>query len=171
MTGALDHLWAGWRAAYVTGAGEAAAPGGGAGACLFCRLQELGDDEAFVVERTPLAFTVMNAFPYTTGHVMVAPVRHVGELEDLTPGEAAAVFAGVQRAVRAMKAVLRPDGLNIGANLGRVAGAGVPDHFHVHALPRWSGDTNFMTTVAETRVLPEDLRTTWTKLREGWPRD
>jgi len=112
---------------------------------------------------------VLNAYPYTSGHLMVLPNRHVGDLEALEPGEAAELWDGVRRAVVAIKAAYRPGGINVGANLGRPAGAGIPGHLHFHALPRWDGDTNFMTTVAEVRVLPEPLDETWAKLREAWP--
>lgn len=163
----MERIWSGWRAAYVTG--ETGELEGSGDECLFCNLADLDDDEACVLERTELTFTVMNAYPYTSGHVMVAPLRHVGEVESLTADEGREIFAALQRAVGAMKASLGPQGVNLGANLGRVAGAGVPGHFHMHALPRWGGDTNFMTSVAETRVLPEDLRTTWKRLRDAWP--
>jgi len=164
----LERLWAGWRMAYIENADRDEADD--KGACVLCRLAGAPDDgDALVLERTPSTFTVMNAFPYTTGHVMVSPVRHVGEIDALESDEGAVLFAALQRAVVAIKAATKCDGINIGANLGRVAGAGVPGHFHMHALPRWNGDTNFMTTVAEARVLPEDLRTTYTKLRAAWP--
>lgn len=163
----LDRLWAGWRSAYIEGV--AAEPTEHPDDCLFCRLAELPDDEAFVLERTPRTFTVMNAYPYTSGHLMVAPLRHVGDLESLDADEAADVMHGVQRACAAVRSAYRPDGLNVGVNIGRVAGAGVPGHVHVHALPRWSGDSNFMTSVAEARVLPESLRASWEKLRTAWP--
>ncbi|HLG01621.1 MAG TPA: HIT domain-containing protein [Acidimicrobiia bacterium] len=163
----LERLWSGWRAAYVTGAtGELEGAGEG---CLFCRLVELDDDEAYILERTEHAYTVLNAYPYTSGHLMVAPTRHEPDVEGLTEPEALAVFGALQRGVVAMKAALAPEGVNLGANLGRSAGAGVPGHVHLHALPRWTGDTNFMTAVAEARVLPEDLRTTWERLRAVWP--
>ncbi len=100
---------------------------------------------------------------------MVAPLRHVADLEDLDPDEASELWTAVTDAVRALKAAYRPEGVNIGLNLGRAAGAGVPGHLHAHALPRWNGDTNFMTSVAETRVLPETLSDSWAKLRDGWP--
>ncbi len=100
---------------------------------------------------------------------MVMPTRHVGELEELAPEESGAIWAGVSAAVQALKAAYRPDGLNVGANLGRAAGAGIPGHFHMHVLPRWNGDTNFMTTVADTRVLPETLSSSAAKLRSAWP--
>ena len=127
------------------------------------------DEEGFVVARGELTFAVMNAFPYTSGHLMVAPLRHEAELEGLDADEAASAMETTQRAVRALKTAYTPHGLNVGVNLGRPAGAGVPGHVHLHVLPRWNGDTNFMTTVAETRVLPEDLHTSWEKVRAAWP--
>jgi ATP adenylyltransferase len=123
-----------------------------------------------VVWRDERCAVVLNAYPYTTGHVMVLPVRHVAELEDLDGAESGALWAAAVDAVAALKAAYRPGGVNLGANLGRAAGAGVPGHLHLHALPRWDGDTNFMTSVAEARVLPEALPTTWRKLRDAWPR-
>lgn len=162
----LDRLWAGWRSSYVTGIAASDAEDG----CLFCTLVAGDDEDAFILERAGSTFTVLNAFPYTSGHLMVAPLRHVAEFEELTLDEGTALFAALQRAVTALKAASHPHGLNLGVNLGRVAGAGVPGHVHWHALPRWDGDTNFMTTVAEARVISEDLRTTWEKLKEAWPR-
>jgi len=166
MTG-LERLWSGWRAAYVQGVtGEL---GGSGERCLFCGLLELDDHDAYILERGDVTYTVLNAYPYTSGHLMVAPVRHVGEIEDLAPEEGRAVFEALQRAVVALKEAMSPQGVNLGANLGRAAGAGIPGHVHLHALPRWGGDTNFMTAVAEARVLPEDLRATWERLRKAWP--
>jgi len=112
---------------------------------------------------------VLNAFPYTSGHLLVVPLRHVAELEDVQGEEAAELWATVANAVRALKSAYGADGINMGANLGRAAGAGVPGHFHVHVLPRWNGDTNFMTSVAETRVLPESLDVTYEKVKGAWP--
>jgi diadenosine tetraphosphate (Ap4A) HIT family hydrolase len=163
----LERLWAGWRAAYVADAAKS--PETGSGDCLFCELAAADPEKALVVAREELVFAVMNAFPYTSGHLMIAPLRHEADLEDLEPDEATALMTMAQQAVVALKSAYSPDGLNLGVNVGRVAGAGIPDHVHVHALPRWSGDTNFMTTVAETRVLPEDLRTSWEKVRAAWP--
>jgi len=163
----LERLWAGWRSAYVTGLAGGDIEDG----CLFCTLPASDDEEALILERTPSSFTVLNAFPYTSGHLMVAPLRHEAELESLTREEGAWLFSALQRAVRAFREASHPEGINLGMNLGRVAGAGVPGHLHWHAVPRWSGDSNFMTAVAETRVIPEDLRTTWKKLREVWPSD
>jgi diadenosine tetraphosphate (Ap4A) HIT family hydrolase len=164
----LERLWAGWRAAYVTSA-AAATPTVDPGECLFCGLAAADPAESLVVARGELVFAVMNAYPYTSGHVMIAPLRHEAELEGLDRDESAAVMTMTQHAVVALKSAYAPDGVNLGANIGRPAGAGVPGHVHVHALPRWNGDTNFMTTVAETRVLPEDLRTSWQRLRAAWP--
>jgi ATP adenylyltransferase len=168
MSEILDRIWAGWRSAYISGLVDAES-GAGEDGCLFCSLVASEDAEALILERTERTFTVMNAFPYTSGHVMVAPIRHVGEFEELTVEEGAEMFAAAQRAVQAIKATSHPHGLNLGINLGRTAGAGVPGHVHLHALPRWNGDTNFMTAVAEARVISEDLRTTWEKLRKAWP--
>ena len=164
----LERLWAGWRAAYVAGASEL--PSAEPDDCLFCALASAPDDESLVVARDELAFAVMNAYPYASGHLMIAPFRHEAELENLKGDEATAVMTMTQRAVSALKSAYTPDGINAGLNLGHPAGAGVPGHVHVHVLPRWTGDTNFMTTVAETRVLPEDLRTSWEKVRAAWPK-
>ena len=165
----MDRLWAGWRGEYVAGTAD---PPGEEG-CVLCRI--IGgppeeDEDRGVVWRGERCAAVLNAYPYTTGHVMVLPIRHVGELEDLDGDESTALWAASVDAVAALKAAYRPGGVNLGANLGRAAGAGVPGHLHVHCLPRWDGDTNFMTSVAEARVLPEALPTTWRKLREAWPR-
>ena len=129
----------------------------------------MDDADALILERTPSWFAVMNAYPYTSGHVMVAPIRHVASITELDNAEAAALMHGVQRATGVIEAVYRPEGINLGANIGRAAGAGVPGHVHVHVLPRWNGDTNFMTAVAEARVLPEGLRHSYDKLRAAWP--
>ncbi len=161
----LDHLWAGWRSEYIEATARPAD-----GQCLFCALQHLDDTEGMILERTDLTFTVMNAYPYTSGHVMVAPTRHEAMLTGLDPAEATAVMHAVQRASGALEVAYRPQGQNVGLNLGRAGGAGVPDHLHAHVLPRWSGDTNFTTSVAETRVLPEPLRASYDKLVAVWPR-
>ncbi len=161
----LHRLWAGWRSAYVSNVD--AAPDDG---CLFCRLAEVSDRRgALVLEVTDMTVTVMNLYPYGSGHLLIAPRRHVADLEALDETEAAAFVRAQQRAIRALKGAYDPDGLNLGANLGRAAGAGIPSHLHVHVLPRWSGDTNFMTSVAEVRVLPEDLQTGYDKILAAWP--
>ena len=125
----------------------------------------MDDAEAMILERAPTCFAVMNAYPYTSGHVMVAPNRHVASITDLDADEAAALMHGVQRATAAVDVVYRPEGINVGMNIGRAAGAGVPGHVHVHVLPRWNGDTNFMTAIGNTRVLPEDLGESAKRLR------
>lgn len=161
----LDHLWAGWRSDYIATADDATQDGD---ACVFCRILASGepDDATYVLWRDERTFAILNAYPYTSGHLMVMPLRHVGELAELEDDEADGLFRGVRRASAAMQAAYRPHGMNIGLNLGKAAGAGVPGHLHVHVVPRWSGDTNFMTAVAEARVLPESLSTTWRKLKE-----
>jgi ATP adenylyltransferase len=134
--------------------------------CLFCELLAKGDDEAsFILAREGVAFALLNAYPYNPGHLMVAPTRHVGEIEQLTADELLDTSRLVQRAVTALREEMNPDGFNLGANLGRVAGAGIPGHLHWHVVPRWNGDTNFMPVVGETRVLPESLEDTYRKLR------
>jgi diadenosine tetraphosphate (Ap4A) HIT family hydrolase len=164
----LDRLWAGWRTTYIEGVANQA-PTDGPDGCLFERLAAVDDEEGLVLARNEHAFAVMNAYPYTSGHVMVAPLRHESTLADLAREEAAALMALVQDANVAVMAAYQPDGINVGANIGRAAGAGVPGHVHVHVLPRWAGDTNFMTTVAEARVLPEPLSQSYEKLRAEWP--
>ena len=162
----LDRLWAGWRSSYIEGVTSAEPKDG----CVFCGILDAGlpDEETYVLWRGRLTFAILNAYPYTSGHLMVMPLRHVGGLSDLTDDEADELFAAARRGVAALEAAYRPQGVNLGANLGEAAGAGVPGHLHLHALPRWAGDTNFMTAVAEARVLPEPLATTWRKLKDAW---
>lgn len=167
----LEHLWAGWRSAYVSDVAAQGSDTPAPGGSVFTRILASGrpDHETFVVWRGATCFAILNAFPYTSGHVLVMPYREVAHLEDMTGAEAAELWAGVTAAVRAVKAAYRPDGVNVGANLGQASGAGVPTHLHVHVLPRWSGDTNFMTAVAEVRVVPEALTASYAKLRSAWP--
>lgn len=164
----LDRLWAGWRGEYVATATDAVQDGT---ACVFCRILASGqaDDETFVLWRGERVFAILNAYPYTSGHLMVMPLRHVGELDELDEDEAAELFRAVRMADSAVKGAYAPEGMNVGMNLGRAAGAGVPGHLHVHVLPRWLGDTNFMTSIGESRVLPEMLTTAYAKLRATWP--
>jgi ATP adenylyltransferase len=140
--------------------------------CLFCRLLAAGDDRrALVLHRGTTAFLVLNAYPYASAHCMAVPVRHVGTVEDARPEELAECLGLLQGAIRAIRAVYGPDGFNLGINQGRVAGAGVVDHVHVHLVPRWSGDVNFMPVVADTKVLPEALETTYDRLRPALARE
>ncbi len=157
-----DLLWAGWRSEYIATAGQPDLDG-----CLFCRLPAGDDDDALIIERGDLAFTVLNRYPYTTGHLMVAPYRHAAGTTDLSGEEQSELWRLVGNATGAIDSAMQPDGYNLGANIGRVAGAGVPGHFHLHLVPRWSGDANFMTTVGTTRVVPEDLSVTWQRLRDA----
>jgi ATP adenylyltransferase len=134
--------------------------------CIFCELLQAGDDEkSLILSRAGAAFALLNAFPYNPGHLMVATVRHVGEFEELTDDEMLDAGRLQQRAVRALREERSPHGYNIGMNLGRVAGAGVPGHLHWHVVPRWNGDTNFMPVTGHTRVLPESLDDTYKKLK------
>ncbi len=135
--------------------------------CLFCRLREqppAADRATLVLAREPGSLTVMNRFPYNSGHLMVAPAAHVPGLEDLDDEASADLLRGVRRALKALRETLNPEGFNLGVNLGRVAGAGIPDHVHVHIVPRWGGDTNFMPVLAETKVVNEHLDRTWERL-------
>jgi diadenosine tetraphosphate (Ap4A) HIT family hydrolase len=168
VTVGLERLWAGWRADFLA---EVTGPDRVQGSdepedCVLCRV--IGEGGA-VIWRGERCAAIVNAYPYTAGHLMVVPLRHVGELEEVAGEEVGELWATVADAVRALKSAYRPDGLNLGANLGRAGGAGVPGHFHVHLLPRWDGDTNFMTTVAEARVVPEALPVTLDRLRAAWP--
>ncbi len=157
---ATARLWAPWRMTYI-GGGPA-----GAARCLFCAVQRGRRDRAhLVVARRPNALLMLNRFPYNPAHVMVAVARHVGRLGALDAEERSDVMDLVSLAERAIAVEYRPHGINVGANLGRVAGAGFPGHLHLHLVPRWNGDTNFMPVIAETKVLPESLGRTWTRLR------
>ena len=170
---ALARLWAGWRTTYIERitADHAEVRPDEAGRSLFERIlaSDLPDDVTHIVWRGPTCFAVLNAYPYGSGHLLVLPNRAVADLAGLRSDEAAELWATVHHAVAAIESAYRPDGVNVGLNLGVGAGAGVPDHLHVHCLPRWSADTNFMTAVAETRVLPEPLAVSGEKLRAVWP--
>jgi ATP adenylyltransferase len=133
------------------------------GACVFCAIRDGADDER-VLASEPLAYVVLNKFPYNPGHLLVVPARHTGEVEELSLDEHGALMELLARSIAALKAAAVPDGFNVGMNLGRVAGAGIPDHVHWHIVPRWNGDTNFMPVVGNTRVLPELLSESFAKL-------
>lgn len=166
----LEQLWAGWRRDYVVSTTDAGRRGGEDG-CVFCRIAASGPPSAenLVVWRSVLSYAVLNAYPYASGHLLVMPVRHVGALDGLSVEESRDLWDGTRRAVVAIGAAYDPDGINMGANLGRAAGAGIPSHLHMHVLPRWSGDTNFMTSVAGVRVMPESLGAGWERLHAAWP--
>jgi len=156
----MDHLWTPWRYQYLSQPGL---PSG----CIFCVMAaEDKDAENYILYRGGLNFVVLNRFPYTAGHVMIAPYQHVATLEQSPKDVLLEMMRLAQRAETNLRAVYGPDGLNIGLNIGASAGAGVAGHIHMHVVPRWSGDANFMTTIGETRVVPEDLKTTYQKLAQ-----
>src|SRR5579871_4867457 len=185
----MDILWTPWRYTYITSAGTIVRPGvpkkleawSGDKGCVFCNLIASIDhaiaagmpaDEAEsaggLVLRGETCFVSLNAYPYTSGHVMVMPYAHLDRLAKVPRQTAHELMDLAQRTERVLESVYKPHGLNFGLNLGEAAGAGVAGHLHLHAMPRWVGDTNFMTTVGETRVVPEDLETTWKRLRDGF---
>ena len=176
----LEQLWAGWRSGYVSSFGSPVsapvgddhpAPLDDPAHCVFCRIAASGPPTAgngvLWVGRHVLA--VLNAYPYSCGHLMVVPLRHVRSVGELTEEEGNELWSGLRRGVAALEASFCPEGINLGANLGQAAGAGIPRHLHLHAVPRWVGDTNFMTAVAGVRVLPETLEDTWQRLHGAWP--
>ncbi len=159
---AVGRLWAPWRMAFIRAARSARGREG----CLFCRVRKWGRDrEDLVLARLPHALLMLNRFPYNPGHLMVAVARHTGRFADLTSEEREDLLALTALAERALAEEYRPHGINVGLNLGRVAGAGFPGHLHLHLVPRWDGDTNFMPLIAHTKVLPESLGQTWKRLR------
>jgi ATP adenylyltransferase len=158
----VEQLWAPWRLEYIQSADEQEG-------CVFCRAQSLDDEEGLVVHRGERAFVVLNKYPYASGHLMVAPSRHVGSLGELTDDEALEIHRLAATAVELLTGSMGAQGLNLGWNLGRIAGAGVVDHVHQHVVPRWAGDTNFMPVLADVKVMPEALEATRRKLAEAWP--
>jgi ATP adenylyltransferase len=156
------QLWAPWRLEYV---GSAEKQEG----CIFCRALAAPDDEGLIVRRGDHTFAVLNRFPYASGHLMVAPNRHVGELTDLGDDEVLEVHRLAGQGLGALAETYGPQGFNLGWNLGRIAGAGVTDHVHLHVVPRWAGDTNFMPVLADVKVLPEHLTESRAKLEAAWP--
>ena len=164
----LDRIWASWRQDYVTGeTGEISRAA--RGKCVLCSVLDLrATQPEQLVHAGETGAVILNAYPYNTGHVMVLPYDHVATFDDLTETARLEMFDLVVRAIAAIESSYTPDGVNMGANLGRGAGAGIPDHLHVHVLPRWDGDTNFMTTVGGVRVLPESLDSTLERLRAGF---
>jgi ATP adenylyltransferase len=163
----LDRIWNGWRATYVNELDDRPVGEGS----VFTQLLESGmsDEETHIIHRGAHTFVILNAFPYTSGHLMVLPYRQIPGLEDLDAVEAAELWATVTAAVTAVKTAYRPGGVNVGINLGRAAGGSISEHLHVHVVPRWAGDGNFMMAVAEARTLPEPLSFSAEKLRAVWP--
>ena len=154
----LERLYTPWRLAYVTGAAKSSE-------CVFCAANGSADADPLVVFRGATCFVILNLFPYNNGHLMVVPHRHIASLAEATPDELAEMMELARRTELALREAFAPDGLNMGLNLGKAAGAGILEHLHLHIVPRWSGDTNFMTVVGETRVLPQELPATAERLR------
>jgi ATP adenylyltransferase len=157
----MERLWSPWRLAYVTGAVGAGTTGG----CLFCEAGAGTGRDDLVLARTGLSFVILNLYPYNNGHLMVVPRRHVATLGSSSPDELSDVMRLTRHAEMALAEAYAPQGINVGLNLGRPAGAGIVDHLHVHLVPRWTGDTSFISVVGNTRVLPEDLTQTAARLR------
>ncbi len=158
---AEKRIWAPWRLEYVKSAKD--------GECIFCTKPEQGDDtQALIVHRGERSFVILNLFPYTNGHLMVAPLEHVARLQDLDAETITEIMALAQRAMVRLEEVYRPQGYNVGFNQGRVAGAGVESHIHLHVVPRWAGDTNYMPVLADTRVMPQSLEDSFEALRGGF---
>ena len=158
----MKQLWAPWRLEYIKSADEESG-------CLFCDAAAGDDEERLVIRRGERALVLLNKFPYSSGHFMVAPVRHVGEFAELEADEVLELHRLASAGMGALAETYAPQGYNVGWNLGRIAGAGVVDHVHLHVVPRWAGDTNFMPVLADTKVLPEHLEETRRKLAEIWP--
>jgi ATP adenylyltransferase len=155
----MDYIWTPWRYTYVASVDKKTE-------CVFCDLPAVGDDEkTLIVHRAEFNFVILNAFPYTSGHVMVVPYEHVDRLNSISEAAAGEMMALSRRLERILMEVYEPDGINLGMNIGKSAGAGIAGHIHMHVLPRWVGDTNFMTVVGETRVLPEVLEDTYRRLK------
>jgi ATP adenylyltransferase len=154
----LEHLWSPWRLAYITGG---ASPGG----CVFCQALADPDADTLIVHRGPTCFVILNLFPYNNGHLMVIPNRHIASLAAATPAERSELIELTTAAEMALTEAFAPHGFNLGINLGKPAGAGILDHVHMHVVPRWNGDSNFMTVIGQTRVLPEELPDTAARLR------
>ncbi len=158
----MNHLWAPWRATYVTGISDP-------NRCIFCEAASSSDDALnLVVYRGRLSFVILNRFPYTTGHLMIAPFAHVCRLQQTDEATAAEIMQLSRFAERVLEEVYHPGGLNLGMNLGEAAGAGIQQHIHMHLLPRWKGDANFMTSVADTRVVSEALEDTYAKVKRAF---
>lgn len=158
----MKHIWSPWRMEYI----ESSSP---ASECLFCRILAKSDGfENLVIYRGPKAFVVLNRFPYTNGHLMVVPIEHQASLEGLPKETMTDLMVLTARSISTLRSTYGAENFNVGANIGEAAGAGVVGHVHVHVLPRWSGDTSFMSTTADTRVIPEDLETTYSRVCEAW---
>ncbi len=161
----MDHLYTPWRMSYLRGNGKKPAVNG----CIFCAKINADDADEHIVYRSQHVYVTLNLYPYNNGHVMVIPYAHTATPEDLPPEALTDLMLTTNRTIAVLRQLYNPQAFNLGANLGSAAGAGIAEHFHMHIVPRWSGDTSFMSVVGNTRVIPEDLDATWRKLREVWP--
>ena len=169
----VDHLWAGWRSDYVQRAAAQSRDrrsGQDVPECILCALADKGKDH-YVIARNEHCFVVMNLYPYANGHVMIVPLDHNQNLDDFSKPVRDAIMEMANTATKILREVYNPDGLNIGINMGEAAGAGIPGHLHQHVLPRWIADAGYVTAVANTRVLPETLESSYEKIYELWPKD
>jgi ATP adenylyltransferase len=158
----MKHIWSPWRMTYIENHGKE-------NGCVFCKAAALEDSaDNLIIQRGELAFVILNRYPYTSGHVMVVPFAHKPNLEELDPPTRAEIMEWTARATTVLRKIYNTTAFNIGVNIGEAAGAGVKEHVHIHVVPRWNGDTNYMTTLAETRVLPEALEETWKKIKDGF---
>ena len=158
----MNHLWSPWRMTYIENANKEEG-------CVFCKLQSKEDGpENLIILRGQLAYVILNRYPYTSGHVMVVPFAHKPNLEELDSATRAEMMELTSQATAVLRKVYNAQSFNIGVNIGEAAGAGVKDHVHIHIVPRWVGDTNFMSAVAQTRVLPETLEDSWRRIRDGF---
>jgi len=159
----VDVLWSPWRYDYITGSGPARSSG-----CVFCEILNgsASDEEKFILKRAEFNFVILNIYPYATGHLLIVPYAHIAKLNEVDKPTSDELMDITKSSQRALGEVYQPEGFNLGMNLGKSAGAGVAGHLHMHVLPRWPGDVNFMTSVAQTRTIPENLRTTYDKLRD-----
>ena len=173
MSDKLDRLWNGWRSTYVVSSGREGSHDPNDSRSVFTQIRESGlsDSETNIVFQGEHVFAIMNAFPYSPGHVLVLPKREIPDLENLNPEEQTELWSVVRDAVTAVRTAFRPEGINVGVNLGKAAGGSIPQHLHVHIVPRWLGDSNFMTSVANTRTLPLALSDTADRIRCSWPVD
>ena len=158
----MEHIWSPWRLSYMTRKDKPTT-------CIFCEaIKQKDSEDNLIVRRGERAFAILNRYPYTSGHLMIVPNQHLPSLLDLDAATLSDMMALMQQALHTIASLYQPEGFNVGANIGSCSGAGVAVHFHWHVVPRWGGDTNFMTTVGGARVLPEDLQQTYQRIRDGW---
>jgi ATP adenylyltransferase len=159
----MDYLWTPWRYHYIKSADAATG-------CIFCeKPKEQDDEQNLIVHRAKHNFIILNAYPYTSGHAMIVPYQHTDELQKLESAAATEMMALAQQMETLLRKLYKPDGINLGMNIGKAAGAGIAGHLHMHILPRWVADANFVSVIGETRILPEDLATTWKRMRDTFP--